>query len=263
VLKALKKAPVDRYVTVNAFSEDLERWLRGEPVQAQPDSRWYRMRRFVGRNRAGVATAAGVLALVLVFSAVSLRQAQIAREQTRLAQTEAKTAQAVQNFLEGIFQASNGNQPDPIQARQRTAKQLLDEGAARIQTELDDAPAAKLRVLVDAEAILFDQMGDLDATLPPGGRSACAVPHAYFGNDFAGSGLRAGGPLQDHGRLPSGQLEEGRGTPDAGRGKSPPRLDAGPAPTTLRIAPRWRVSRTTIVFETRRQRTGTLFASER
>ena len=181
VLKALKKAPVDRYVTVNAFSEDLERWLRGEPVQAQPDSRWYRMRRFVGRNRAGVATAAGVLALVLVFSAVSLRQAQIAREQTRLAQTEAKTAQAVQNFLEGIFQASNGNQPDPIQARQRTAKQLLDEGAARIQTELDDAPAAKLRVLATLSD-LFDQMGDLDATLRLAAERV-RVAQRYFGND--------------------------------------------------------------------------------
>ena len=160
-LKALKKAPAERYATVNAFAEDLGRWLGGRAVLAQPDSAWYRTRKFVGRNKAAVATAAGVLATVLVASAVALWQAQVALEQTRVAQTEARTAAAVQDFLENIFRANSGDQTDPVKARQRTAEQLLDEGAARIETALDDAPVAKLRVLKTLSQMFVD-MGLLD-----------------------------------------------------------------------------------------------------
>ena len=147
VLKTLKKRPAERFATVDALADDLRRWLNGEAVRAQPDSTWYRTRKFVGRNQAAVATGFGVLVTVIAAGAVSFWQAQVAREQTRIAWTEAKTAEAVQSFLEGIFRANSGDQTDPIKARQRTAKALLDEGAARIEKTLDDAPAAKLRVL--------------------------------------------------------------------------------------------------------------------
>ncbi len=157
VLKALKKLPAERYATVNALADDLQRWLDHEPVQAQPDSRWYRTSRFVARNKAAVATAAAVTAVVIAASAISIRQAQVAQQQTRIAQTEARTAQAVQEFLEGIFKANSGDQADPIKARQRTAKELLDEGAARIEKGLADAPEAKLRVV----ALLSDMYADM------------------------------------------------------------------------------------------------------
>ena len=42
ILKALKKKPGDRYATVNAFAEDIERYLDGRPVVARPDTAWYR-----------------------------------------------------------------------------------------------------------------------------------------------------------------------------------------------------------------------------
>ena len=163
VLKALKKAPADRYATADAFIADLDRWLADEPVLAQADSAWYRARKFASRHRAGVATAAGVLAVVIVASAVSVWQARVAREQTRIALTEARTAEAVQGFMEGIFRASSGDQADPLKARQRTAKELLDEGAARIDKALDDAPEAKLRVLKTL-GDMYEDMEELDAS---------------------------------------------------------------------------------------------------
>ena len=48
-----------------AFAQDLERYLRGDPVLARPDSAWYRLRKFASRNRlmlraVGVAVAATV-----------------------------------------------------------------------------------------------------------------------------------------------------------------------------------------------------------
>ena len=37
--KALRKLPAERYSTVDAFSDDLRRWLAGEPVSARADLR--------------------------------------------------------------------------------------------------------------------------------------------------------------------------------------------------------------------------------
>ena len=163
VLKALKKVPAERYATVNAFSDDLSRWLRDEPVLAQPDSTGYRLRKFVSRNKAAVASGAVMALVIVTASGVSIWQAHVAREQTRIAQTEAKTAEAVQDFLEGVFRANSGDQSDPIKARQRTAKQLLDGGAARIAKELDDEPQAKLRVLKTL-ANMYEDMSETEAS---------------------------------------------------------------------------------------------------
>ncbi len=163
VLKALKKVPAERYATVAAFGEDLQRWLDGRPVRAQPDSRWYRTRKFVARNRLAVGAGGVVFVAVVAAAGVSLWQAGVAREQARLAQTEARTAQAVQDFLQGIFKASAADQEDPVKARQRTAKELLDEGAARIDKELDDAPRAKMRVLATLASI-YDDLGETERT---------------------------------------------------------------------------------------------------
>ncbi|MEO6408335.1 MAG: protein kinase [Burkholderiaceae bacterium] len=163
VLKALKKLPAERYTTADAFGEDLGRWLAGETVRAQPDSAWYRTRKFIGRNRTAAAAAVVVLATVVSAGAVSLWQAAVAREQTRIAEKEAKTAEAVQNFLEGIFRTSGGDQADPVKARQRTAKELLDEGAARVDKELEDAPQAKMRVLATLASI-YDDLGETERT---------------------------------------------------------------------------------------------------
>src|SRR5262249_39545975 len=51
VLKALKKAPSERYPTVTALAEDLQRFLAGEPVLARADSTWYRARKFLARHK--------------------------------------------------------------------------------------------------------------------------------------------------------------------------------------------------------------------
>jgi serine/threonine-protein kinase len=60
-----------------------------------------------------------------------------------------------------IFRASGGDQADPIKARQRSAKDLLDDGAARIDKALDQAPQAKLRVLMTL-ATIYDDLGETE-----------------------------------------------------------------------------------------------------
>jgi serine/threonine protein kinase/Flp pilus assembly protein TadD len=61
VMKALEKDRNRRYETTNSFAADVQRFLTGEPVQAVPPSARYRLKKFVRRNRTGVAIATTVL----------------------------------------------------------------------------------------------------------------------------------------------------------------------------------------------------------
>ncbi|MEO7679960.1 MAG: serine/threonine-protein kinase, partial [Sphingomonas sp.] len=57
VAKAMRKEPVQRYATVKAMGEDLERARTFQPVHARQGSRRYAFGRFVRRNRVPLAAA--------------------------------------------------------------------------------------------------------------------------------------------------------------------------------------------------------------
>ena len=144
--KALKKSVDERYQSIDAFAQDLDRHLHGQPVQAQPDSRRYRAGKFMRRHRFAIAMSAALGASVLSGVGVSLWQAREARLAADSARTEAATSNAVQAFIESVFNANSGNQVDPVSARGTTARELLDRGADRIDQELASAPEAQLRL---------------------------------------------------------------------------------------------------------------------
>jgi serine/threonine-protein kinase len=145
--KALAKMPADRYPTIGEFAGDLRRHGAGEPVLARPASFAYRARKFVARNRVPVAAAASVAVALLAGIAVSLWQAGVAREQARVAEREARRAQAVQNFVLDIFRANSDRQKDPARARNTTARDLLDLGTERLESALLDAPESRAEVM--------------------------------------------------------------------------------------------------------------------
>lgn len=144
--RGLKKSPAERYPTMEAFAQDLRRWLGGEPVQARPDRLAYRTAKFVGRHRLPVAAGVAVVVALVLGASVALWQAGEAREQAKLARAEAASAKAVQNFLQSVFLTSSGNQLDASKARQTPAQELLDRGAERIDKELADVPEARLNL---------------------------------------------------------------------------------------------------------------------
>jgi serine/threonine protein kinase len=55
VLKTLAKTPADRYISVSALADDLQRYLSGEPVEAGPDRFLYRLSKVVLRLRGAQA----------------------------------------------------------------------------------------------------------------------------------------------------------------------------------------------------------------
>jgi len=101
VMKALEKDRGRRYETANGFALDVQRYLAGEPVLAAPASQWYRLRKFVRRNR-GPVVAAGLVLLTLVggvtgttfglLRAEHLRQLADAKKQEAVDEATAKDA---------------------------------------------------------------------------------------------------------------------------------------------------------------------------
>jgi eukaryotic-like serine/threonine-protein kinase len=79
VLESLEKNPAQRYPTIAAFADDIERYLRGEPVHARRGSGWYRATKFVRRHWTSVVASVLVLTAIIVASAVSIWQAREAR----------------------------------------------------------------------------------------------------------------------------------------------------------------------------------------
>ena len=63
-MKALRKEPDRRYVSVAQLSEDCDRYLAGKPVLAGPDTVGYRTAKFLRRHWVGASAAAAIVAVV-------------------------------------------------------------------------------------------------------------------------------------------------------------------------------------------------------
>ncbi|HEX5307193.1 MAG TPA: protein kinase, partial [Dyella sp.] len=103
VLKALRRNADDRYPGVAALSADLQRFLECRPVQARRGRQWYRMRRFLQRNRWPLAAGAVVLLAVLagLFSTLlSLRETRLAQ---RLAEQRQHQLERIVDFQQAAL----------------------------------------------------------------------------------------------------------------------------------------------------------------
>jgi serine/threonine-protein kinase len=136
LLKALAKAPEDRYVSVEALAQDLRRHLEGEPVLARPQSLGYRAAKFARRN--SVALGVGALVAALVVAALGFMA-----WQTQRALQEAERAQAMQDFVVALFENTEQATGDGG----LDARTLLDAGVRRADTELRGQPQARAELL--------------------------------------------------------------------------------------------------------------------
>ncbi len=145
VLKALKKQPAERYPTVHALLDDIERYLTSRPVLAQPDSRWYRLKKFVARNTLGVSAASAIF-LVLVVGAV------VATWQARIAKAETARAEQVQAFIASVFRDADPFQGDGTGL---SAVQLLLQAERRLAERADASPQLRVEMLTIIGESLF------------------------------------------------------------------------------------------------------------
>jgi serine/threonine protein kinase len=133
VAKALKKDPAERYGSVAIFAEDLQRYLKHEPISARPDSFTYRASRFVRRNRLAVAlTTVALFAAIGGATGIAL-QARTARIERDVAIRERDRAQRMTDFTIGIFKVSD---PQETTGNTVTAREVLEKASKDVETGL-------------------------------------------------------------------------------------------------------------------------------
>lgn len=142
VARALRKRPAERYPSVEAFAEDLRRYLRHEPVSARPDRFTYRAAKFVRRHPFGVGTAVAGLIATVVFTGGISWQAREARRQRDAAQAQSARASAAQEFMQ--FLLSTALPPGSKLA----AGDLLEQGEAVIDKEYASSDPLRAEMLV-------------------------------------------------------------------------------------------------------------------
>jgi tetratricopeptide (TPR) repeat protein len=150
--KALEKQVARRYQSVSALSDDILRFLTGQPISARPPSAAYQMRKMVARHRVKFGFAGLVLFLITAFAiGISIQARRIAGERDRAnreaarANQEAAASAQVADFLAGLFR---GSDPAELRGRPVTARELLDKGAARIKTDLTRDPKLQSQLLL-------------------------------------------------------------------------------------------------------------------
>jgi serine/threonine protein kinase/tetratricopeptide (TPR) repeat protein len=98
VMKALEKDRARRYETANGLAADVLRYLSGEPVNAHPPSRTYRMKKFLRKHK-GPVSAASLVAFALVIGIIGTSIGLVRAEHERRAAEDARAAEAEQRDI--------------------------------------------------------------------------------------------------------------------------------------------------------------------
>jgi serine/threonine protein kinase len=178
-LKCLRKEPERRYASAAELADELVRYQVGEPILARPMGRVERAVRLLRRNPIVTGAALSVMVALATGATVSYRKyldaeeqkgianekrkeaeklREIAEERRQEAEEQTQTAQAVSQFLGGLFEDAS---PIAITGRMfgtqlsddgvMTALDVVDRGAAKLKTELKDNPVVR--------AVLLDRIG--------------------------------------------------------------------------------------------------------
>ena len=148
-LRALRKRPQERYLSVDDWNADIGRALAGEPVQARRGERGYAARRWLRRRWPWLAAASLLLALVSYHLVSINRQlAAVARERDR--------AEELADFTITVYQSAT---PAEIREEKVSALGLLDRAAARLEdpkTEADQSPATRAAVIASLGHVYYE-----------------------------------------------------------------------------------------------------------
>jgi len=128
VLKCLEREPDRRYPTAREVSEDLRRFLAGEPIAARRAGPVYKLGKQIRRHRGLVVAAVAVLVAFAVLGALALRANLRARRQSLIAQRLTEQAKEI----EGLARVS-AMMPLHDRSPERTA---IHERMARIEEEM-------------------------------------------------------------------------------------------------------------------------------
>ncbi len=145
VMKAIEKDRTRRYDTAKGLASDVDRYLKGLPVQAGPPSRSYRVSKFVRRNRVGVLTA-GITVIALVGGIIATSMA-LNKESQLTTNLKAEQAEVQRLALEKLIQKRKDLLRDASEAAERGSGKSgwLDRALSKIQEAARISPDEDLR----------------------------------------------------------------------------------------------------------------------
>ena len=132
-----------RYGGASDLQQDLDRYLRNEPVVARAPTTMYRVRKFVQRNRASVAIAS-VLVLGLLGAVAGILTGMVrARAAEREAREQAAIAEATTRFLnEDLLSAVAPEKQGP----DVKLREVLDAASGLIDERFPDEPLTRAAI---------------------------------------------------------------------------------------------------------------------
>ena len=194
-LMALRKEPERRYPSVDRLADDVRRHLNQRPVLARVDSRIYRTRKFLRRQRVAVAIGSVITIGLVTFGVVARRQnASLKRESDRTA-AQRDQASAVTHTLWSLLAQLTDSTGKPM-----SVADVLDHAEPTIARQYAKQPNVRA-TMQSALGEIYLSNGDQNRaeTLL---REAVASERA-FGRDSADLASH----LETLGRLQRGQLE--------------------------------------------------------
>jgi len=173
-LKCLEKTPAKRYATAGELADDLERWLRHEPIRARSATSWERSLKWVRRNRARAALVATLVVAGFALTAVSLlfnvrlnrarQQAEANADRTRAALVRNQLGEASRLIQERRAFAAlwpaleamrlGGGEPETERSARRRIAGVLAFSPRLLRIWSLTAPASELQFSEDGQVLV-------------------------------------------------------------------------------------------------------------
>jgi WD40 repeat protein/tetratricopeptide (TPR) repeat protein len=175
-LKCLRKAPSERCASAAELADDLDRWLRGEPIHARPAGRAERLWRWCRRNRAVAALTAAAALSLLAGTAFASYFAVEANDRARDALTaKGKADDAAEHNKELAAQEADAHtKADDERKKAEEARKKADEERKKADDALEDA-----RYLLALDNIRLSQLAWREDNLVRAVDLLEAVPPAW------------------------------------------------------------------------------------
>ena len=157
VMTALRKEPNRRYGSVQQLSDDIRRYLEGQPVVARAESTTYRFRKFVSRHRVSVTAAVAAVALLSTYATTTTVNNRRVTRALAEAELEANRSSQLTDLLMGLFETGTGNMSPGDSA---AVNGLLARATARAD-QMRASPAARAQML-SALGRVHEHIGDYD-----------------------------------------------------------------------------------------------------
>ena len=140
-LKALRKEADSRYLSIDAFQDDIKRYLTLKPVLARKGTFRYKTQKFIIRNKVGVT---GFTIILVAFFSIILFYTGALKKERDKAHDEALKAAQVSSFLIDIFKVAD---PAVSKGETITAREILERGRQNIESRLQQQPLLQAKML--------------------------------------------------------------------------------------------------------------------